>query len=117
MARLAVRTLSLIAAYALVLHALLFALIPAKGFAGTVVTTVTCLAVGGLDQPAGPDATPCAPGCMMHGCSGAGWTPPLVAVIAMVTSKTVSILLQWPQPTLGPLSYKSPQAPRAPPVA
>ena len=69
MVRFAVRTISLIAAYALALHALLFAMIPPAVFAAAASMTpaVICTSGGNLDQPAGQDRAPCAPDCTMPG--------------------------------------------------
>jgi hypothetical protein len=119
MARLAVRTISLIAAYALALHALVLTLTPPAALAGTAATTsvVICSGDGSSDQPAGKDQTPCAPDCAMACCGTGGWVPPSVDVVAKVTPTQLPRSLQFTHQPIIRVSYRSPQAPRAPPLA
>jgi len=119
MPSLAVRTISLIAAYALALHALILALTPPPVLAGpaSMTSSVICTGTGNADQPAGHDQVPCNPDCAMAGCGTGGWVPPSVDVIGIVTPAQLPLSLQLPNQTIRCCSYKSPQAPRAPPHA
>ena len=117
MASLVVRTISLIAAYALALHVLILAMTPPVTLAGVATPGVICASATNLDQPAGQDRVPCAPDCTMAGCGAGGWVPPSVDVIAKVTPTELPLSLQLSAQTVGRISHQSPQAPRAPPLA
>ena len=119
MPSLAVRTISLIAAYALALQALILALTPSPVLAGPASMTfsVVCTSAGNADQPAGQDHAPCNFDCAMAGCGTAGWVPPSLDVIGIVTPAQLPLQLQRPIQINLRISYKSPQAPRAPPHA
>lgn len=115
-ARLRHRVVAIVAAYAVVLHALLTAAMPVgpAAFAGPL--TVLCgHGDDGSGLPAGDDP-PCAAMCAALGQSLAGPPPP--SIVAAIARHEVVVALAPPADWLPPRPmFKGPQAPRGPPRA
>jgi hypothetical protein len=111
------RGVALIAAYVIALQALLLPLSVAAGgpFAGSLCASVST--ADGSSAPAGHEqGCPCAGGCGMQCCAVTFVVPPQV-VIALHLPQAVAVA---PPSTVRPiarLAERSPQIPRAPPVA
>jgi len=112
------RVFALTAAYALALQALLLSMTPAAPLAANARANLPVLCTtAGLDQPAGQDHPPCAPDCLMAGCLHAGAAPQFGAIpVDYVQSEIRISRLKsfWPGSRA---IAKTPQIPRAPPLA
>jgi hypothetical protein len=119
MLSLPVRTISLIAAYAIALHALILALTQPTSLAAPASTTVyvVCTGSASSDRPVEQDHTPCNLDCTMTGCGTGGSIPPSANVIAVIGPPKGLLVLQSPAEITGRIAHKTPQAPRAPPRA
>jgi hypothetical protein len=124
------RVVSLVAAYALALQALLSAMTPATPLLTALLTAqlanapalaVASLAVicstSGSDQPADHDQAPCTLHCLLASGGGAGVAPPGAAIVAFVAPTAIRIAMPQAPHTLGRATAKRPQLPRAPPLA
>jgi hypothetical protein len=121
MKSIATRIFSLIAAYSLALHALFFSMtLPAHvstHVLGDVGASQVLLCSNAPDggQPSGQP--PCAPDCFMLGCGMGGFAPPAAAVLVIVAPAETSITLAYAFAPRARPSIKTPQEPRAPPLA
>jgi hypothetical protein len=115
------RVFSLVAAYALALQALLGAItlptqLPTQ-LANAPALAVIC-STPGSDQPADHDQAPCTLHCLLTAGGGAsGCAPPGSGVIASFAPAEIRISLPQAPRTPGRATTKSPQLPRAPPLA
>lgn len=112
---------ALIAAYALVLHALLAGMAPAGHLANaSSASAIICTGVSGADQPAGqdqPDHSSCTLHCLFAGGAMDAWMPAASAVFATFAPADIRVSILQPIETLGPIATQRPQIPRAPPTA
>jgi hypothetical protein len=120
------RVVSLVAAYALALQALLSAMTPATPLLTAQLANAPALAVASLavicstpgsDQPADHDQAPCTLHCLLASGGGAGVAPPGAAIVAFVAPTAIRIAMPQAPHTLGRATAKRPQLPRAPPLA
>jgi len=117
MSRIATRLVALIAAYALALHALMFSLTLPLHFAGHGSATLSlfCSSLPDTNRPGGQPAS--VPDCCIAGCPEVAWVPPDTAVIAIVASAETPIPVAYAIAPVPRAIVKTPQIPRAPPLA
>jgi len=117
MPRIATRLFALIAAYALALHALMFSLTLPLHFAGHGSATLSlfCSSLPDTNRPGGQPAS--VPDCCIAGCPEIAWVPPHTAVIAIVVSAETPIPVAYAIAPVPRATVKTPQIPRAPPLA
>ena len=117
-----IRICSLIAAYALVLHAVLASTAQAAHLPGhaPLANAVICTATSGADQPSDQDQgahAPCVLHCLFAAGAMDGWTPAVSAIAGIFAPAEIRLSLLQPIETLGRATTKYPQIPRAPPLA
>lgn len=119
-----IRISALIAAYALVLHAVLAGMAPAAhspgdaSLAKAIICTASASASAG--QPAGQDQedhSSCVLHCVFAGNAMDAGTPAVAAIIGIFSPNEIRVLAFQPVETLGRMAAKNPQIPRAPPLA
>jgi hypothetical protein len=111
------RAVSLIAAYAVALQALLSAFGPVASVASAEPFAILCsgLQAGSAGHPANPDV-PCAEICVALGHGNASPLPP--DVVVAIASPDVALGLAPAERWVTPLpASRGPQAPRGPPLA
>ena len=113
------RIFALMAAYALALQALLLNMTPPAAFAGnaSIGLAIICTSSPGTDQPAGPGHPPCAPDCLMAACGPSGLALSGTAVAVNFAPAEFQVLTFAPIEIRGRAFAKTPQIPRAPPLA
>ena len=112
------RIFALVAAYALALQALLLNMTPAAAFAGSAASLVIiCKAAPQADQPAGQDYPPCAHDCLMAACGHGGLAPADSTVAEIIAPVEFRVLVFVSDEIRGRAIAKTPQIPRAPPLA
>ena len=117
-----IRICALVAAYALVLHALLASIAPAAHLPSNALSTnaVICTGTPGAGQPAGQDQrdhATCVLHCLFAGCAMDGSTPVVSDIFAVFAPADSRVAMLQPAETLGRATTKNPQIPRAPPLA
>lgn len=116
MNRLPARVSSLLAAYALALQALLTAMVLPAQLANAPALGVIC-GTPGSNQPVDHDQAPCTLHCLLAAGNGMGVAPAGPGIAAFVAPASNWTSLPQARQTLGRATAKSPQLPRAPPLA
>jgi hypothetical protein len=115
------RVSSLVAAYVLALHALLSAIgltTPLTTQLANAPALAVICSTSGTDQPADHDQAPCTLHCLLTaGCGAGGGAPSGSGIVVSVAPAEIRISLPQGPRTPGRATTKSPQLPRAPPLA